>query len=161
MRYGMMWSTLHPATTAWLFKLQSGHWILVWKLTDIWMVSLQKFRKDQRKMRSFDEIILLRNQNTSSSSPSRLGWSHCAGTLHLKSRQRRREIYFPKYIYIFVLSIEKRLGVNCPNLGKIIERRWSDNFTRFEWSSSRGCTNVESIHFLKDADYRNIIGKNN
>ena len=52
------------------------------------------------------------------------------GTLHLKSRQRRREIYFPKYIYIFVLSIEKRLGVNCPNLGKIIERRWSDNFTR-------------------------------
>ena len=52
------------------------------------------------------------------------------GTLHLKSRQRRREIYFPKYIYIFVLSIEKRLGLNCPNLGKIIERRWSDNFTR-------------------------------
>ena len=52
------------------------------------------------------------------------------GTLHLKSLQRRREIYFPKYIYIFVLSIEKRLGLNCPNLGKIIERRWSDNFTR-------------------------------
>ena len=53
-----------------------------------------------------------------------------AGTLHLKSRQRRREIYFPEYIYIFVLSIEKRMGMNCPNLGKIIERRWSDNFTR-------------------------------
>ena len=52
------------------------------------------------------------------------------GTLHLKSRQRWREIYFPKYIHIFVLSIEKRLGINCPNLGKIIERRWSDNFTR-------------------------------
>ena len=33
-------------------------------------------------MRSFDEIILLRNQNTSSESPSRLGWSHCA--YHLK-----------------------------------------------------------------------------
>ena len=52
------------------------------------------------------------------------------GTLHLKSRQRRREIYFPEYIYIFVLSIEKRMGMNCPNIGKIIERRWSDNFTR-------------------------------
>ena len=83
------------------------------------------------------------------------------GTLHLKSRQRRREIYFPKYIYIFVLSIEKRLGVNCPNLGKIIERRWSDNFTRFEWSSSRGCTNVGAYFFFKDADYRDIRGKYN
>ena len=52
------------------------------------------------------------------------------GTLHLKSHQRRREIYFPEYIYIFVLSIEKRMGMNCPNLGKIIERRWSKNCTR-------------------------------
>ena len=61
---------------------------------------------------------------------SRQAWCESWGTLHLKSRQRRREIYFPKYIYIFVLSIEKRLGMNCPNLGKIIVRRWSDNFTR-------------------------------
>ena len=73
------------------------------------------------------------------------------GTLHLKSRQRRREIYFPEYIYRFVLSIEKRLGMNCPNLGKIIERRWSDDFTRLsiEWSSSRGCTNVGAYFFWR------------
>ena len=68
-------------------------------------------------------FIFIKNANVSDKN---VKW----GTLHLKSRQRRREIYFPKYIYIFVLSIEKRLGVNCPNLGKIIERRWSDNFTR-------------------------------
>ena len=82
------------------------------------------------------------------------------GTLHLKSRQRRREIYFPKYIYIFVLSIEKRLGLNCPNLGKIIERRWSDNFTRLS-EVLHEVVQMWSIHFLKDAEYRDIIGKNN
>ena len=52
------------------------------------------------------------------------------GTLHLKSRARQREIYFPKYIHIFLLYIERWMGMNCPNLGKIIKRWWSDNFTR-------------------------------
>ena len=87
-------------------------------------------------------------------------WTVNKGTLHLKSRQRRREIYFPKYIYIFVLSIEKRLGMNCPNLGKIIVRRWSDNFTRLS-EVLHEVVQMWSIHFLKDAEYRDIIGKNN
>ena len=82
------------------------------------------------------------------------------GTLHLKSRQRRREIYFPKYIYIFVLSIEKRLGMNCPNLGKIIERRWSDNFTRLS-EVLHEVVQMWEHTFFKDADYRDIRGKYN
>ena len=52
------------------------------------------------------------------------------GTLHLKSRARQREIYLPKYIHIFLLYIERWMGMNCPNLGKIIKHWWSDNFTR-------------------------------
>ena len=83
------------------------------------------------------------------------------GTLHLKSRQRRREIYFPKYIYIFVLSIEKRLGMNCPNLGKIIVRRWSDNFTRLSEVLHEVVQMWEHTFFFKDADYRDIRGKYN
>ena len=45
--------------------------------------------------------------------------------------------------------------MNCPNLGKIIERRWSDNFTRLSEVLH------EVVLFLKDADiadYRDISG---
>ena len=50
--------------------------------------------------------------------------------------------------------------MNCPNLGKIIVRRWSDNFTRLS-EVLHEVVQMWSIHFLKDAEYRDIIGKNN
>ena len=50
--------------------------------------------------------------------------------------------------------------MNCPNLGKIIVRRWSDNFTRLSEVFTR-LYKCGAYIFLKDAEYRDIIGKNN
>ena len=47
--------------------------------------------------------------------------------------------------------------MNCPNLGKIIERRWSDNFTRLS-EVLHEVVQMWEHTFLKDADYRDISG---
>ena len=47
--------------------------------------------------------------------------------------------------------------MNCPNLGKIIERRWSDNFTRLS-EVLHEVVQMWEHTFFKDADYRDISG---